>query len=48
MYINQVLELFMELDRDRFQKVLNRIYKRRGIWRGTMKNILTSPWRPGE
>lgn len=34
MYINQVLELFMELDRDRFQKVLNRIYKKAGYLEG--------------
>lgn len=34
MYINQVLELSMELDRDRFQKVLNRIYKKAGYLEG--------------
>lgn len=34
MYINQVLELSMELDRDRFQKVLNRIYKKVGYLEG--------------
>lgn len=34
MYINQVLELSMDLDRDRFQKVLNRIYKKAGYLEG--------------
>ncbi|MDE7273151.1 MAG: hypothetical protein K2N95_08830 [Lachnospiraceae bacterium] len=34
MYINQVLELSMDLDRDRFQKVLNRIYKKMGYLEG--------------
>lgn len=34
MYINQVLELSMDLDRDRFQKILNRIYKKAGYLEG--------------
>lgn len=34
MYINQIFELSMELDRDRFQKVLNRIYKKVGYLEG--------------
>ena len=34
MYINQVLELSMDLDHERFQKILNRIYKKAGYLEG--------------
>ena len=46
MYINQVLELSMDLDHERFQKILNRIYKKAGYLEGDNEEYIDQSMAP--
>ena len=46
MYINQIFELSMVLDHERFQKILNRIYKKAGYLEGDNEEYIDQSMAP--